>query len=99
MWQNFTAYQRDVNKALRNVYPPFLVTFFRFYPTRSEGPTSTAMDRWMKNKQLAIHTTMVSMAFITAFTSMSLFSIFQGNSIFRLTFLPFLLHRYQYSVA
>lgn len=63
----------------------FLIIYFRFCPMRSEGPTLTATDRWTKNKPLAIHTTTVSMASITTSTSTSLFFIFRGNLMFRLT--------------
>lgn len=51
----------------------------RFCLTRSEGPTLTAMDRWMRTSPLASHSIMVSAASTTAFTLMNLFSISPGT--------------------
>lgn len=66
------------NSTLKWVRPPFPVTSFRFYPTRSGGPTLTAMGRWMKTSPAVSRTITVSAASTTAFTSMSPFFIFQG---------------------
>ena len=53
----------------------------RFCLMRSEGPTLTAMGRWMKTNLLAIHSIKVSAASTTVSTSMNLFSIFPGTPI------------------
>ena len=51
----------------------------RSCPTRSEGPTLTAMGRWMKTSPSARRSITVSATSTTVSTSMSLFSTSPGN--------------------